>query len=168
MKTVFRGRPKMPVGYGIEQEYTDRDLVPWEKVEERLVSARNYWIGSTIPGGRPHAMPVWGVWVEGAFFFSTDPVSRKGKNLAANPEVVVHLESGDDVVILEGSVEDAVGHADLKKVDLAYYAKYQFHMVGDEAPSGTILMLRPRKALAWSEHDFPKSATRWMFDVTSR
>ena len=30
---------------------------------------------------------------------------RKGRNLAENPNVAVHLESGDDVVILEGVAE---------------------------------------------------------------
>lgn len=51
-------------------------------------------------------MPVWGIWLGGAVYFGTDRRSRKAKNLAANPSLVIHLESGDDAVILEGAAEE--------------------------------------------------------------
>jgi len=56
--------------------------------------------------GLPHAVPVWGVWVDGALYFGTDRRSRKARNLATNQGAVVHLESGDDAVILEGFAEE--------------------------------------------------------------
>src|SRR6266516_3335808 len=103
------GRPRMPDGYGSEQSATG--LVPWQTVVERVAAARNYWLATTLPNGRPHAAPVWGLWLDGAFYFSTDPSSRKGRNLAAGPELVVHLESGDDVAILEGTAEPVADRA---------------------------------------------------------
>lgn len=108
-------------------------------------------------------MPVWGVWMDEAFLFSTDPQSRKGRNLAANPELVVHLESGDDVVILEGRSELVSDSALLRAMDDVYFRKYQFHASGDQAPPGVVYILRPRMAMAWFESSFPTSATRWMF-----
>ena len=153
----------MPAGYGLTEVKSPSDLVAWEHVEERLRVSRNYWVNSTRPGGRPHAMPVWGVWVEGAFLFSTDSESRKGRNLAANPAVVVHLESGDDVVILEGVVEKVTDPALLAKADQAYSEKYQYHMIGEETPPGLVYRLRPRKVFAWPESSFPSTATRWEF-----
>jgi hypothetical protein len=109
-------------------------------------------------------MPVWGVWLDGTLFFSTDPHSRKGRNLAANPEAVIHLESGDDVVILEGRVVKITDVSLLEKADAAYYNKYQFHLAGDLAAPGLVYQLRPRTAFAWLESSFPTSATRWEFE----
>ena len=36
-----------------------------------LTAAPNYWISTTRLDSRPHARPVWGVWLDGAFYFST-------------------------------------------------------------------------------------------------
>src|SRR5262245_21909451 len=72
-------RPRMPEGYGVPAG--DEGLLPWSFARERLESAPNYWIGSTGPDGRPHAMPVWGAWVEGALYFGTSPQTRTGRNL---------------------------------------------------------------------------------------
>jgi nitroimidazol reductase NimA-like FMN-containing flavoprotein (pyridoxamine 5'-phosphate oxidase superfamily) len=78
--------------------------LPWGWAEERLASSRNYWIATARAGGSPHAMPVWGVWIDDAVVFGTSARSRKGRNLTRDPRVVVHLESGDEVVVLEGEV----------------------------------------------------------------
>ncbi len=161
---IHVGRPIMPSGYGIAPLDAQATLIPWEHVSEQLRTKRNYWIGSTRPDGRPHAMPVWGVWLEPAVYFSTDPELRKGRNLAADPRVVVHLESGDDVVILEGRVEQVTDAALLKSADEAYFNKYEFHLAGDLAAPGLIYRLRPRSVLAWFESSFPTTATRWTFD----
>jgi len=69
----------------------------WAKVRRRLEQARNYWIVTSRPDGRPHAAPVWGVWLDGRLWFSTSPASVKARNLAADPRVVVHLERADTV-----------------------------------------------------------------------
>ena len=154
----------MPAGYGLAPVSGQNDLIAWERVEEQLRTKRNYWVGSTRPDGRPHAMPVWGVWLDGALYFSTDPHSRKGRNLAANPQVVIHLESGDDVVILEGRVVKMTDASILERADAAYYSKYQFHLAGELAAPGLVYQLRPRAAFAWLESSFPTSATRWKFE----
>ena len=156
-------RPDMPAGYSLAAVNEENDLVAWAHVEEQLQTKRNFWVCSTQPDGRPHAMPVWGVWFEGAFYFSTDPRSRKGRNLEANPEAVVHLESGDDVVILEGKVGSVPDSSPLERIDRAYFEKYQFHMAGEEAAPGVIFVLKPRTVFAWLESSFQYSATRWKF-----
>ncbi|MEI6136703.1 MAG: pyridoxamine 5'-phosphate oxidase family protein [Chloroflexota bacterium] len=35
-----------------------------ERALARLRTAMNYWIATTRPDGRPHAAPVWGVWLD--------------------------------------------------------------------------------------------------------
>jgi PPOX class probable F420-dependent enzyme len=149
----------MPAGYGIDR--TTEGLLPWGYVSERMAGAHNYWVGTTRPDGRPHIAPVWGLWLDEAFYFSSDPTSRKGRNLAASPEVVVHLESGDEVVILEGTVELVKDEATLTRFADAYDAKYQVRPDTSD-PAFGFYRLRPRVAFAWRERDFPQSATRWL------
>ena len=96
-------RPRFPEGYGVPTGA--EGLLPWSHVTERLVRARNVWVSTVQRDGMPHAVPVWSVWVEDTLYFHVAPTSRTGSNLAANPAVAIHLESGDDVVILKGYVE---------------------------------------------------------------
>jgi hypothetical protein len=148
----------MPAAYGIEQGA--EGLLPWSFVAERLASARNYWVGTTRPEGRPHVAPVWGLWLDGAFYCSSDPASRKGRNLAARPDAVVHLESGDEAVILEGVLERVGDGAALARFVDAYDAKYGVR-IDPTDPDYAVYRLRARVAYAWREQDFPQSATRW-------
>jgi PPOX class probable F420-dependent enzyme len=148
-------RPGFPVGYGIRSER--EGMLDWSWAEERLEASRNYWVGTVRSDGSPHAAPVWGLWIEGAVVFSTSPESRKGRNLARDPRVVVHLESGDEVVILEGVVETIALEAHMAD---AYEAKYDYRPGGE----GDWYALRPRVALAWLESDYPRTATRFSFD----
>ncbi len=156
------GRPSMPKDYGLKGPRSGSGLIPWQRAERQLAQSRNYWIGTVRPDGRPHAMPVWGLWLDGAFLFSTSRSSQKARNLARNPALVVHLESGDDVVILEGAAEEVVDPAWLGRFVDAYDSKYQVRVdAGD--PKNVIYALRVRTAFAWLEADFPGGATRWRF-----
>jgi hypothetical protein len=135
-------------------------MLPWSHVVERMTTARNYWVGTTRPDGRPHAVPVWGVWVDGTFYHGGGPDTRKARNLDHNPALVVHLESGDDVVILEGIAEKFVPEsADpdlLRRIDDAYEVKYGMR-------HGTpVWAMRPRVAFGWTT--YPTTVTRWLFD----
>ena len=47
----------------------------------RLRAAMSYWIATTRPDGRPHAAPVWGVWLDDALWFGT--MGQKVRNLDA-------------------------------------------------------------------------------------
>ncbi|MSQ27864.1 MAG: pyridoxamine 5'-phosphate oxidase [Dehalococcoidia bacterium] len=154
-------RLAMPASYGIASELTGA-MVPWPEVVDRLVAARNYWVCTTRPGGRPHAAPVWGLWFEGALHFCTDAASAKGRNLAAIPSVAVHLESGDDAVMLEGAEEVVTGAAVLDQFVAAYHQKYGI-TPGLSSGTAPVYRVRLKTALAWREHDFPESATRWRF-----
>ncbi len=132
-------------------------MLPWSWVVERLAGARSYWVCTTRADGRPHAAPVWGVWLDDAVLFGTNPSSAKGRNLARNPAAVVHLESGDEVVILEGHVEAA--RLDDRLADV-YEEKYDYRPGPDD---GTWHRLAPARALAWLEAQYPRTATRFDF-----
>ena len=138
--------------------------IPWRVVELTLAATRSIWIATTRPDGRPHAMPVWGLWIDGALCFSTDPESRKGQNIAVSPEVVVHLESGDDVAVLDGRAEPLTDSGTLSQFIDAYEDKYGFRIEAGEPTMG-VYAVRPRVAFGWREADYADSATRWHFDA---
>ncbi|HLF05291.1 MAG TPA: pyridoxamine 5'-phosphate oxidase family protein [Dehalococcoidia bacterium] len=154
-------RPWMPASYGIKAGPSPQSI-DWSAVQDQLLQARNYWVATTRPNGRPHVMPVWGLWLEDGFYFGTDPDSRKGRNLDASPWAVVHLESGDDAAIIEGQVQRVRDRARLADFVAAYDAKYQIRPDVTNPNTG-VYCLRPKAAFAWSERDFPNTATRWRF-----
>jgi PPOX class probable F420-dependent enzyme len=149
-------------GYGLGDAPADGSALPWTDVIEWLTNARNYWVSTTRADGRPHAMPVWGLWMDGTVWFSTDPTSVKGKNLLARPAVVVHLESGDEVCVLEGRAERVTDPDALSRFDDVYDEKYDVRpsSMGDAAG---VFVLVPTTALVWTEADFATTATRFEF-----
>ncbi len=153
----------MPAVYGVPQDGSGGERLPWSWAVERLTAARNYWICTTRRDGRPHAMPVWGVWLDDAVWFSTHPSSTKGRNLARDPRIVVHLESGDDTVVLEGDVEHPTDDGALEQFVDVYEQKYG-HRIEPALRAPSIFVLYPRVAHTWIEKDFPSTATRWVFD----
>jgi pyridoxamine 5'-phosphate oxidase-like protein len=156
MTSPHADRPSMPSGYGIASG--DDGQLAWSWVERECTRSRNYWICTTRPDGRPHAIPVWGLWLDGAVLFSTDPESTKARNFTARPEAVIHLESGDEVVVLEGRIEP-MDRALLPEFVKRYEKKYSFRP--SETETAGVFSLRPERVLAWREKDFPTSATRF-------
>jgi len=143
---------------------TERIPTAWPEVRLRLEQARSYWIVTHRPDGRPHAAPVWGVWLSGRVCFSTSADAVKARNLAADPRVVVNLESADNVVILEGTA----GHLDddeLRRADELYAAKYVEPRTGGRLGIGTgpVWAVTPQVGHSWSEVAFPETMTRWRF-----
>jgi hypothetical protein len=161
----LRDRPVMPKDYGVPE--TEEGLLLWEWAVERLEAARNYWFSTTRPDGRPHAMPAWAVWLDGILYFEGSPETRRARNLAANPALSVHLESGDEVVILEGMSEVAGVPARplAERLAAAFTAKYaashDYRPTPEQWDRGGLWVLRPRIAFAWKA--FPTSVTRWRF-----
>lgn len=153
-------RPNMP-HYGIHS--SPDGLMSWDWVDAQMTKSRNYWICSTRPDGRPHAAPVWGIWLDGVFYFGSHSESRKGRNLAANPAVVVHLESGDDTVIFEGTVEAVRDPALLRRIGEVYSVKYEMQMeFSPDDEQQVCYALRAQSAFSWLEKDYPRTATRWV------
>jgi pyridoxine/pyridoxamine 5'-phosphate oxidase len=155
------GLPHFPADYHGKPR---KGFLPWEHAEKRLVASRNYWICTARPDGRPHSAPVWGFWFDGALYFGTGRDTRKAKNLAHNPAVSIHLESGDDVVILEGRVEEvniAADKALQKKLNPLSKKKYKMPLV--IMPGALLYRVRPKVVLAWTEKEFPYISTRWEF-----
>ena len=140
----------MPKEYGLAGRRGA--VLPWAWARRRLIGAHNYWIATTRPDGRPHAMPIWGLWLDETFLFSTSRRSRKGRNLSRRPQTV----------ILEGRIREVRDASRLARYAEAYHAKYRFRPDPGDGTNVTYA-LRARVGFAWRERDFPKSATRWQF-----
>jgi hypothetical protein len=158
-------RPDWPKSYGIPK--VKKGLLPWHHAEERLEKAINYWVCTVRRDGRPHAVPVWGMWVDGAFYYGGGPDTQHMRNVAANPNVSVHLESGGDVVIVEGvaRVSGAIVRDLAERLAAASNAKYAtmgHKATADEYENGGFVTVAPRLVLAWMS--FPKDVTRWRFE----
>jgi pyridoxamine 5'-phosphate oxidase-like protein len=151
-------RPFAP-GYGIVGAKDGKGLLPWAWVAREMGHCRTFWL-VTIHAGkeRPHVMPVWGVWVDDAFFFSTGHKSRKAQNLGANPACTIANDDGAEAVIVEGFAEEVKDGAVLERFAAAYMKKYKMDPRSMGEP---IFMVRPKTVFGLIEKSFPKSATRW-------
>lgn len=161
-KSPKASRPFAP-GYGIVGAEDGAGLLKWAWVARKMNACRTFWL-ATINAGtgasqpRPHVMPVWGVWLDDAFFFSTGRKSRKGQNLAANPACTVTNDEGDEAIILEGEARQVDSKATLERIAAVYKKKYKMDPRGMNEP---IFEVRPKKVFGFIEKSFPKSATRW-------
>ena len=157
-------RPHMP-GYGISSSTGGDGLLPWQWARDRLTKAHNYWMTSTRSDGAPHCMPVWGIWMDDVFYFSTGRRSRKSRNLESSPRCVVCTERADEAVIVEGSANKVEDAALLRKFADSYNAKYEW---GDVAALGDpVYGVHPHVAFGWSEKSMTNTATRWKFGTNS-
>ena len=155
-------RPDMP-GYGLLPEQEGAGLLPWSWAVERLASSHNYWVATTRPDGRPHAVPVWGLWLDDMFLFSTAAGSVKARNLANNSRCVVCTEHADEAAIAEGVAEELTDRELLARFKDLYKEKYDWDM---DIDAGGIYVVRPRVVFGFIEHSdqFAGSATRWVFE----
>lgn len=129
----------------IDPRYGDASEAPppWETVERLLADAQLYWIITVRADGRPHAVPLVGVWQDGAFAFCTGPDEQKQRNLDANDRVAVTTgstgangwSSGLDVV-LEGRAVRVTEPDALRALAEAWFEKYhgdwRFEVRGQE------------------------------------
>jgi len=161
-------RPSVPT-YGIPA--TLEGTLPWSWAEARLAAAETYWVATSRPGGRPHLMPVWAAWCAGRLWFEGGRLTRRARNLAANPAVSVGIElPGDGAVVVEGLAERhlcvAPALVDALVPAFAKYAvsprSYRVEPANWADPAGGIWVVTPRVVFGWS--DFPADATRWRFD----
>lgn len=144
----------------------------WLEVANRLAPHRNYWLATRDAHGAPHAAPVWGVVHDTTLYSFSTRASRKAQNLARDARAVVHLESGDHVLIVHGTMEDIGDPALRSDVVGAFARKYDEPgdaaylpavTSADEAPYRPDVLYRlvPQRVLMWSMDDFDGSQARW-------
>ncbi len=159
-------------GYGVPDD--DDGVLPWSWAEARLIRSRNYWLVTVSRRGRPHAMPVWGVWLADLdrFAFSCAPGSRKARNLAENAHVVVAADDTVETVSLEGRAATATDDEGDAMV-AAFVAKYEEDDAARAAlaafiRAARIFVVTPERAFGIIERpaEFSTRATRWTWEAS--
>jgi nitroimidazol reductase NimA-like FMN-containing flavoprotein (pyridoxamine 5'-phosphate oxidase superfamily) len=135
-------------------ERRTRGHIPWSSVDTRLTALREIWVATVSPAGRPDAVPGWFWWDGTNVYFTCAARARKARNIAHQPEVVLHNGDGADTIIAKGRAERVGDQLELERVDLAYRAKYVDPYSGAEATvfveDDHVYRVRPRLVMAWS------------------
>jgi Pyridoxamine 5'-phosphate oxidase len=157
-------RPAIPREYGVAKG--PKGMLSWETVEEQLAAAKLFWVATSSSDGRPRVRPVDGTWFEGRIYVGGSPETAWVRDLLANPNVVVHLDSTDGIVIVDGIAESGgggiSGDAAERLADLlGERFPYGRPKAEDFAAQGSIAV-RPRVIVAW--RDFARDPTRFRFD----
>jgi len=155
-------RPKFPKGYADNPA----SFLTWDWVAAQLTDARHYWLCSVRPNGNPHVVPRWGVFLDDKFYYDGSPETRHARNIAENPHVSLHLESGEKAIILEGTSEPAgkpnpefaqrLAESISKK-----YAALGYSPEPSQWDEGGLFVFTPRQCIAWSV--FFENPTKFVF-----
>lgn len=149
-------RQVRPSLYG---KLSELDPLDWDWVEGQLTAAGTYWVVCVAAG---HPRPVWGVWSGEQLYLSIGSPFIV-RELTRNPRVTVHLDSGTDVVIVEGAAQPA--NSTSSAVLAAYSAKYgndyDVDAFGDLTPviPATVIAWQ---AAGWAGKDGFRAAGKWL------
>ena len=155
-------RPKFPKGY------VDKPVsyLTWDWVAAQLTDSLHYWLCSVRPDGRPHVVPRWAVFVDGKIYYDGSSETRHNRNIEVNPHVAVHLESGAEAIMLEGTSGPAgkPGPELGKKLAEAYkkYKHLGYAPKPDSWDEGGLYVFTPRHCIAWSK--FNEDPTKFIFE----
>jgi len=163
MKPTKISRPQFPPGY-VDHPISE---VSWEYVAGQLTAAKNYWLCSVRPDGRPHCVPRWAVYLDGLIYYDGSPETRHARNIMLNSHVSLHLESGDEAIMMEGEAKPAgKPSAELaRRLSQAYKDKYTadgYAPEPDQWDEGGLYVFTPRQCLAWTV--FFENPTKFVFD----
>ena len=152
-------------GYGTQPADEGTGLLSWSWAVERLSASHDYWLATTWADGRPHVMPVWGVWWRDALWFSCGLRSRKARNIGHDHRCVVTTDDARNPVVIEGtatrvSTTDLLGGFN-DTVNTKYDTDYAVDFY-DPAVNG-VFRVEPLWAFGVTEDDFTGSPTRWTF-----
>jgi pyridoxamine 5'-phosphate oxidase-like protein len=148
---------------GFPEEYgRSATKLDWAAVRAELERAERYWISTTRPDGRPHVVPVDGIWMEDLWYYGGSEKTVHHRAVSANPNVVIHLEDAMRAVIVEGEVRVTKPSASVAtRLASVSREKYGYAPSVADYRRGTQTLF-PSVVLAWTE--FPKDATRFRFE----
>lgn len=153
---------RFPKGYG-----TAKRAIAWDEVRRRLEEAPAYWLATTRSDGRPHVVPLDGLWVDDVWWYGGASSTVHIRNVRARPRAVMHLAEPMQAVIVEGTVRsESLDDAMAQRLADASNTKYAHYGMANTADTYlTALGLFPDRVLAWSA--FPTDATRFEFGQRS-
>jgi hypothetical protein len=154
--------------------------IPWSRALKQLEAGTGgtYWLATTNPDGRPHVAAVGALWVDGKIYFTSSTRTRKGRNLAANPDCVLSVSlTGIDLVV-EGSAVRIADRPTLLRLAKRYAAQgwpasvsggaftAEYSAPSAGPPPWNLYVVRPTTAFGVATAE-PSGATRWQFETRS-
>jgi Pyridoxamine 5'-phosphate oxidase len=148
----------LPSTYG-----SPNKLLDWASVEQRLIDSPHYWLATVCRDGRPHVVPVDGMWLDGGCYFGGDAATVHIRNLRRDGRATLHLEDGESAVIVEGTAKWVTPSETVaRRLAAAAESKYGYPQSAAEYLTG-VWRLQPAKVLAWTL--LYVDATRFRFDA---
>jgi nitroimidazol reductase NimA-like FMN-containing flavoprotein (pyridoxamine 5'-phosphate oxidase superfamily) len=148
--------------------------VDWAGALARIAGAETYLVATVSPAGRPHVVPVLGVWVSGALAFNTAVSARKARHLVNNSAVAVSVPGDGYDFTIEGTAEQITDPAALQAVADAYPRKYEWwhpkvvdgrFVADDFSIVRSVYAVHPEQIFGFGKTS-GFSATRWRFPTT--
>ncbi len=132
------------------------------EVDELLSGAHVAVLGTVDRAGRPHQVPIWYGWKDGAALMLTDRASQKWRNLLASPHASLCVDTKDPPyrgAILRGEVEEADGEdyrTLLPQFAIHYLGKAGGNRYADSSTTGdpetsVVFRLKPARTISWGE-----------------
>lgn len=106
--------------------------IPWEKVRDTLTSditqapetggpnRHTTWLTTINPNGTPHVTPVGSIQLDGVWYFTSGPATRKSRNIAADPRCVVSVATHPFDLVIEGTADRVTDAGELRTVAEGY------------------------------------------------
>jgi nitroimidazol reductase NimA-like FMN-containing flavoprotein (pyridoxamine 5'-phosphate oxidase superfamily) len=138
-----------------------------EEVDAFLNQQKTARVATVGPGGDPHVVPLWFVWLDGAMFMNSTRGNVTVENLHASPNVAAVCDDGetyDDLrgVLMHGPVVEAGQDRRLDAVEHRWSEKY---LAGNPVPFATWknrvwLRLDPVRISSWDFRKIPEARAR--------
>lgn len=100
--------------------------LPWSRPQDILVTDTptadvTWFLGTSKPGGLPHAAGVGALWHDGDLYFTSGPGTRKARNLAANPACTISAKLRGIDVVFEGKATRVTDRPTLETVAARFH-----------------------------------------------
>ncbi len=131
-------------------------IIPWQRVRDRMnqeltqapdtggPNRHTCWLSTMNPDGTPHVMPLGAIWVDGTFYFTSGPGTRKARNLAQNPHCALAVATHEFDLVFEGTAARVTDPAKAEQIAAVYRAQGWEATVGE----GTASLTAPYSAPA--------------------
>ena len=155
------------------------DTIEWSRPEALLQDfaggpGQSTWLATTDPDGGAHLAGVGAIWLDGRFWFTSGPGTRKSRNIAKNPSCAISVSLKGLDLVVEGRANRVTDDARLQRVadqlkasgweptvkDGAFTAEYSAPSAGP--PPWHVYELQATKAFGVATEE-PHGASRWTF-----
>ena len=124
--------------------------------------ARIAHVGTVMPAGDPHVVPLWFVWLEDAVYASSRRGSQVWRNVLRDPRMAVQMDIGRSWteqagILFHGLAEPlSTDHPSAKRALSAWFDKYREELAGrgfaaytERVHDPILLRVRPERFTTW-------------------